>query len=107
MPVSQAEAVVASQADVVLHNLATKQNMDSFRSETAANFASTNKNIETLRAEMTDCHRDIAITRKEVESLRSELKTDIENLRAETKKISASSKRTLRSSAQKPNKMSL
>lgn len=35
---------------------------------------------------MADCHRDIAITHKEVESLRSELKTDIENLRAETEK---------------------
>ena len=86
MPVSQAEAVVASQAEVMLHNLANKQDIESFLSETTENFASTHKSIEALRAEVADCHRDITLTRKDVENLRSETKKDIESLRAETKK---------------------
>ena len=104
MPVSQAEAVVASQAEVMLHSLANKQDIESFRSETTENFASTHKSVDALRAEVADCHRNIALTRKDVENLRSEtrkdiatihkdiealraeLKTDIEALRADTKK---------------------
>ena len=93
MPVSQAEAVVASQAEVMLHNLANKQDIESFGSETTENFANTHKSIETLRAEIADCQRDIALTRKDVENLRSETRKDIGNihkdieaLRADTKK---------------------
>ena len=104
MPVSQAEAVVASQAEVMLHSLANKQDIESFRSEITENFASTHKSFDALRAEVADCHRNIALTRKDVENLRSEtrkdiatihkdiealraeLKTDIEALRADTKK---------------------
>ena len=93
MPVSQAEAVVASQAEVMLHNLANKQDIESFRSETTENFANTHKSIETLRAEIADCQRDIALTRKDVENLRSETRKDIGNihkdieaLRTDTKK---------------------
>ena len=95
---------MASQAEVMLHNLANKQDIESFRSETTENFANTHKSIETLRAEIADCQRDIALTRKDVENLRSEtrkdignihkdiealraeLKTDIEALRTDTKK---------------------
>ena len=93
MPVSQAEAVVASQAEVMLHNLANKQDIESFRSETTENFANTHKSIETLRAEIADCQRDIALTRKDVENLRYETRKDIGNihkdieaLRADTRK---------------------
>ena len=77
----------------MLHNLANKQDIESFRSETTENFASTHKSIEALHAEVADCHRDIALTRKDVENLRSETRKDIGNihkdieaLRADTKK---------------------
>ena len=77
----------------MLHNLANKQDIESFRSETTENFASTHKSIEALRAEVADCNRDIALTRKDVENLRSETRKDIGNihkdieaLRADTKK---------------------
>ena len=83
MPVSQAEAVVASQAEVMLHNLANKQDIESFRSETTENFANTHKSIETLRA---DTRKDIGNIHKDIEALRAELKTDIEALRTDTKK---------------------
>ena len=93
MPVSQAEAVVANQAEVIPHSLANKQDIESFRSETTENFASTHKSVDALRAEVADCHRNIALTRKDVENLRSETRKDIGNihkdieaLRADTKK---------------------
>ena len=89
MPVSQAEAVVASQAEVMLHNLANKQDIESFRSETTENFASTHKSIEALRTEVADCHRDIALTRKDVENLRSETRKDIGNIHKDIEALRA------------------
>ena len=77
MPVSQAEAVVASQAEVMLHSLANKQDIESFRSETTENFASTHKSVDALRAEVADCHRNVALTRKDIEILRTELSRDL------------------------------
>lgn len=50
MPVSQAEAVVASQAEVTLHNLANKQDIENLLAETK-------KNIHILRAKLS---RDLA-----------------------------------------------
>ena len=53
MPVLRAE--FAGQTEVMLRNLANKQDIESFRSETTESFANTHNSIETLRAEMADC----------------------------------------------------
>ena len=50
MPVSKAKAVVASQAEVMLHNLASKQDIENLQAETK-------KDIHVLRAELS---RDLA-----------------------------------------------
>ena len=50
VPVSQAEAVVTTQAEVMLHDLADKQDIESLRAETE-------KDIHILRAELS---RDLA-----------------------------------------------
>ena len=91
MPADQAEAVAEAFGEFVHAYLATKDDINDFRTDTKAEFAKVRQEIADLRAELkhdiadlrAETQAEFTKVRQEIGSLRVELKQDIAGLRSE------------------------